>query len=360
MGVLRFLLAFSVLGGHVGVPMKLLPGDAAVQIFYVISGFYMALVLNTNSAYANPVTFLTQRALRLLPIYWAALLLTIVVIVACGFPGRWVEAYRIVDVTTPRLLAYVVSTVLILGQDAFMFLQIDPAGSVSFQPHLNQALYPAHALLLVPQAWTLSLEMSFYAMAPFILTRSKRLLLALVGLSVGTRLILVVLGLHGEPWSYRFFPSELALFLTGALAYRLVIQPATAPSWTHYSVLVAGVMVAVICARTEFGEPFRFRPSFIAMWLLVLAIPFLFSLTRSSRIDRVIGELSYPLYISHMIPVIAAQSGAFGHPHPVLLATMGLVLAGFFYVAIDMPVERFRHRLLKQSRTSRLIVAERA
>jgi peptidoglycan/LPS O-acetylase OafA/YrhL len=360
MGVLRFLLAFSVLGGHVGLPVKLLPGDAAVEVFYVISGFYMALVLNTNSAYSNPVTFLKQRALRLLPVYWAALLLTIAVVIALGFPDRWIEAYRVVDVTTPRLLAYLFSTLFILGQDAFMFLQVDPGGGISLQPHLNQAVVPAYGLLLVPQAWTLSLEMVFYAVAPFILTRSKRVLLALVALSVGTRLILVALGLHGEPWSYRFFPSELALFLTGALAYRLVTQPAKTASWMHYGVLVSLVMIAVILGRPEVGESFRFRSSFIAMWLLVLAIPFLFSLTRSNRLDKVIGELSYPLYISHMIPVIAAQSGAFGHPHPVVIGAAGLVLAGCFYLAIDMPVERFRHRLLTQPMTSRASIAEAA
>lgn len=28
-------------------------------------------------------------------------------------------------------------------------------------------------------------------------------------------------GLYGDPWLYRYFPFELALFLGGALAYRL-------------------------------------------------------------------------------------------------------------------------------------------
>ena len=356
MGVLRFLLAFSVLAGHVGLGVKLLPGDAAVQIFYAISGFYMALVLDTNKAYSNPVTFLKQRALRLLPIYWAALLATVVLIMTVGLPDRWVEAYRLIDVTTPTLLVYLFSNLFILGQDAFMFLQIAPGGGVSFQPHMNSAVHPAYFLLVVPQAWTLSLEMMFYAMAPFVLTRSKRVLLALLTLSVGTRLMLIPFGLRGEPWSYRFFPSELALFLTGAMAYRLVTKPVKAPFWMQYFLIATVVIIAVVCGRAEVGDPFRFRPSFVAMWLLLLGIPGLFSLTRSNVIDRTIGELSYPLYISHMIAVFAAQSGIFGQPHPIFTAIIALALAVFFYVAIDMPIERFRHRLLKPRVTSEAVV----
>jgi len=355
MGVLRFVLAFSVLAGHVGLAVKLLPGDAAVQTFYVISGFYMALVLDTNKAYSNPVTFLKQRALRLLPIYWAALLATIVVITAVGLPDRLAETYHVVDVTAPRLIAYLFSSLFILGQDLFMFLQVDPGGSLSVQAHLNQAVYPAYALLPVTQAWTLSLEMMFYAIAPFILTRSKRLLVTLVALSVGLRLMLAALGLRGEPWSYRFFPSELALFLTGALAYRLVTKNRDAPLWRDYFLIATVVMIAVVCGRAELGDPFRFRPSFVAMWMLLLAIPWLFSLTRSNRVDRTICELSYPLYISHMTLVIAAKSGAFGHLNPMLTILAALVLAVLFYVAIDMPIERFRHRLLKPRVTAEAV-----
>ena len=80
LGLLRFLLALSVLVGHVhGLPglmlngqtPYLLRGDAAVQSFYVISGFYMALVLDrvyANSA-RNPLSFWLSRYLRLAPLY---------------------------------------------------------------------------------------------------------------------------------------------------------------------------------------------------------------------------------------------------------------------------------------------------
>ena len=45
MGVLRLFLALSVLFGHIGVPLGISP-IYAVQGFYIVSGFYMSLILN--------------------------------------------------------------------------------------------------------------------------------------------------------------------------------------------------------------------------------------------------------------------------------------------------------------------------
>ena len=53
MGVLRCLLALSVLLAHdVDGWFKLIDGAVAVQCFFLISGFYMALVLNERYAEA--------------------------------------------------------------------------------------------------------------------------------------------------------------------------------------------------------------------------------------------------------------------------------------------------------------------
>jgi peptidoglycan/LPS O-acetylase OafA/YrhL len=48
MGILRFILALSVVIFHAGAcwGVKMVQGQVAVQAFYLISGFYMALILN--------------------------------------------------------------------------------------------------------------------------------------------------------------------------------------------------------------------------------------------------------------------------------------------------------------------------
>ncbi|HAA92439.1 MAG TPA: hypothetical protein DCE33_08330 [Rhodospirillaceae bacterium] len=81
MGILRLMLALAVLIGHSGglhglrmddgISAILPSGQVAVQSFYMISGFYMSLVL--SSTYQGPAgtwCFWLSRYLRLAPIYF--------------------------------------------------------------------------------------------------------------------------------------------------------------------------------------------------------------------------------------------------------------------------------------------------
>ncbi len=87
-----------------------------------------------------------------------------------------------------------------------------------FTPNFSKSDLPLYPGLIIPQAWTLGLEVSFYLIAPFILTRKKILFLLLM-LSFALRIFLYQIGLGREdPWVYRFFPTELVFFILGALS----------------------------------------------------------------------------------------------------------------------------------------------
>lgn len=77
MGSIRFLLALSVLIVHSSpiLGVTILPGYLAVQVFYVISGFYMALIYcEKYSNTERPVFyFYSNRILRLYPLYLAVI-----------------------------------------------------------------------------------------------------------------------------------------------------------------------------------------------------------------------------------------------------------------------------------------------
>src|ERR1017187_7738113 len=84
MGILRMLLAISVLASHLHgksiFGFRLIYGNLAVQCFFMISGFYMALVLNEKyTRRTDYIPFLLQRCLRLYPAYFFVLFLTLVV-----------------------------------------------------------------------------------------------------------------------------------------------------------------------------------------------------------------------------------------------------------------------------------------
>src|SRR5947209_17753171 len=72
MGILRMLLAISVLLLHTqDTQLFSLAGDMAVPAFFIISGFYMALILNEKYIGKHSYkVFITNRLLRLYPMYY--------------------------------------------------------------------------------------------------------------------------------------------------------------------------------------------------------------------------------------------------------------------------------------------------
>jgi len=73
-GLLRTILALLVVGSHLGAF-----GGAtfAVKGFFIISGFYMALLISTRYHKLPVGDFYASRLLRLLPLYWVIGLLTV-------------------------------------------------------------------------------------------------------------------------------------------------------------------------------------------------------------------------------------------------------------------------------------------
>ena len=84
MGLLRILLAICVFCGHSRslAHLRWLGGDVAVELFFVISGFYMQLVLSSRYTKSKlgrtwVLRFYQARYFRLLPIYLLASALVI-------------------------------------------------------------------------------------------------------------------------------------------------------------------------------------------------------------------------------------------------------------------------------------------
>ena len=192
---------------------------------------------------------------------------------------------------------------------------IDPAsGALSPSAHAMTMAEPAYRFLLIPQGWTIGTELAFYLVAPFIVLRPVRALVAIAIGGLALRWIGMAHGLTEEPFTYRFFPFELALFVVGVLAYRL----RDAPILARLRPFGAALIVLVAASIIFYGEadfvpgPLR-HVAFLV--LLAASLPAIFAATRRSRHDGAIGQLSYPLYLCHM-------------PHPPwILAGPSLALA---------------------------------
>ena len=365
MGLLRLILAITVVIAHSDsvLGFRFTGGLVAVEMFFMISGFYMTMILDKKYIGKGSYSlFLSNRFLRLYPIFWMVLLLTILAsILSSVFIGDWFKLSSYIEyydvMTTGTLLFQIFTNIALLGQDVVMFLGFNQeTGGMYFTSDFKTSSPMFYTFLFVPQAWTLGVEILFYFIAPFIVRRSNLVIASIIALSLLIRGGIYLNGYTNDPWTYRFFPSELSLFLLGSLSYRLYdvykIHRAKA-----FGINLTGVVLVLLFSIIVFYQFIVVSGYIIHMfnWLLYglfcLSIPFVFDFSKSSKIDSRIGELSYPVYISHIL-VIASISP--------FLSLMGLqeyrgefaviltILVSYLLVRlISDPIEKIRQARVK-------------
>ncbi|NCU04925.1 MAG: acyltransferase [Chitinophagaceae bacterium] len=369
MGILRLLLALSVVAVHCGSfwNLKLVEAQIAVQSFYIISGFYMTLILNEkySKGYKSFKLFITNRVLRLYPIYWVVLIATVLTYVAIGFASNWTSSTKFdfytsvaFNVKTYALLIF--SNLFIIGQDLIMFLGVVPdSGKLYFLADFSKSSPPVYNFLFIEQAWTLGLEIMFYLAAPFIVRRKLKTVGLLILLSIFTRLIIYNhFGLNNDPWTYRFFPNELCFFLLGTVSYHIYkrLQHLTIPKKMFVSVFIFVILITVFYqffpGVTIGFLPFTLKEIFY-FCLVALSIPFLFILFKNNRFDNEVGDLSYPVYISHIL-VFMILKKVFGDSfdHGWIVAVLTIVFSFGLNLIISKPIDRYRQLRVAKFKTS--------
>src|SRR5215469_1812386 len=149
MGALRVFLAINVVSEHAGPILGIgaMPGFLAVELFYVISGFYMGLILTEKYQHAGGwKIFYVNRALRLLPIYYFVLALTVLLCLFTALAGRALPAYvagyaRADHLSTATLVAVTVPNLSLCGLDVLHFFHITPEGGLALSLQPTTALF---------------------------------------------------------------------------------------------------------------------------------------------------------------------------------------------------------------------------
>jgi len=350
MGFLRTLLALSVVLDHLGGGNAdhLVGGRLAVQLFYVISGFLISYVLTATDHYQGAVgKFYANRFLRLFPIYLAVAAMTLLAHVLSG--GAFFRIYDALPFSAELFL--VLSNLFIMGQDWLMFFGIEHS-SLVFTGNFAHSDVPLYKGLLVPQAWTLGVEMSFYLVAPFVLGSPRRLL-ALLAASLALRGVLIATGIGlGDPWTYRFFPTELALFLIGSLSHQVLLPRFKA--WTQKVKRLPELGTAMLFAYCLLHFSISINPTVrdgLAVLLFAALLPLAFLFQSRHRLDKAIGELSYPIYICHALVIMFFSwlLDEINVHQPMLFSALVITgCIGFSALLnglIADPVERLRNRL---------------
>jgi peptidoglycan/LPS O-acetylase OafA/YrhL len=351
-GFLRTLFAITVLLGHM-FGDTFIGGRNAVQLFYMISGYLISFVLIDAKSYLSVKDFYLSRFLRVYPIYFAVAFLTLA---AYLLAPREVEFFHVIRKSPDLAKALLIfSNLFLFLQDWVMFSGVELRELV-FATNFQNSEIILYKGLLVPQAWTLGVELSFYIVAPFILKKRFSLFLFLF-LSICLRVYFFKIGIGAnDPWTYRFFPTELALFLFGAIAHQFVMpwyKKYLAPERLRVS---SNQSVLFLVLFTLFFDiiPLSLMVKTILLFLIFfLLLPFVFLFKDKWGADKWIGELSYPIYICHIlvINVVSFFSRRLAiNDSSVLgfLVVIGSILFSFVLIHyVSNPLEKFRTNFRK-------------
>ncbi len=352
MGIIRTLLAVCVIVAHSGplLGYNSVGGKVAVQCFFIISGFYMAMILKEKyQAKENAYwLFISNRFLRIFPLYWAVLLIVFVFscYVFAGDNSSEIGLYSS-NILNLRLsffqsLFLLFTNLFIFFQDTVMFLSFNGNG-LKFVSDFRTSSPPVYGFLFVPQAWTIALELLFYTIAPFLVKLKTGTIFFLIILSVGIRYLLYSSGLNFDPWTYRFFPAELGFFLLGIIAYELYCR--FSPSVVIQKISFLYLLIFIIF----FDRLHIWHKEEILYGSFVLLLPAIFEFTKSTRFDREIGELSYPIYILHIFII---QVMDFFHVESTLLAILLSVVFSFIITkTITKKIEDYRASRITKLKT---------
>jgi peptidoglycan/LPS O-acetylase OafA/YrhL len=334
----------------------MVPGTIAVKLFFIISGFYMAMILCEKYTFHHG-QFYKNRVLRLLPMYVATVILILLLGTATALlSGHSVNnsfsifhAYRDDQLALSTAAFLLVSNLTMLFQDLVFFLAPSSDGTLTWAGTEQMAVVPFYSYLLIPQAWSLSLEIAFYLMAPVIIKRLDLILVAMI-ISIVVRLGLFAYGRDEEQFAYRFFPAELVFFLMGSLSYHLhkkfkVKRLAGQCGYWLVAVLVTICAYQIVPPQLEPGVRFGL---YVALAVL---IPYIFERSKDNVLDNSIGDLSYPFYILHMfvfsvLIVCASRFGVSTKGPLFLLAWIGgtLALSHAMLRVVQRPFDLIRKR----------------
>lgn len=323
MGLFRFLLAFCVVATHVTgsstplVDFNYMNATTAVEVFFVISGIYMQLVLRekytVNHLGKNWIAkFYASRYSRLMPVYLACLVATITYLYISRnsfdlseYPHPptivWEHIFNLPDSIRNLLfqIYFVLSNIFIFFQDAILNIAV-----INGQAHLTwdrstSEFYIPNGML-IPQAWSLGVELSFYAVAPFLLRMKNNKLVALFSILMAAKLYFIFEEGGGSDFYYRAFPFALPYFLLGAIVYRYreslnVFKTDRFNAIQLLHVYSFGIFVTLLIPNK--GMTY----SVLLVIVCSLYLPSIFYATKNNKIDRYIGEASYPIYVFHIL-----------------------------------------------------------
>lgn len=341
---LRGVMAWWVVVGHIsltfGWGLPLIDRNAlAVDVFILLSGFVIARLIDRKREHFG--RYITRRAFRLFPLYLVALVASTILL-----PVQQAAWTSLPFTTTSNIARIALAQQALANVPAQLGVHLPLIQGV-----IPQSLLPGAAYTLLGQAWSISLEWQFYLLAPFFMW----------ALLARRRWPLVVVVVALLCYSARFFPgaflgAKILHFCIGICCYLAIERRVDRYLWIG---VASGLSLAVVAV----GGNLQVIP--LAIWGAVLvstvALPlrpvgWLAGLLGSKPAVH-FGELSYSIYLVHMIPLycsifvlnkLGASRGAL--QVAVALATLigAYLIARVTFVLVERPGIALGARLVRR------------
>lgn len=249
-------------------------GAAAVDIFFVLSGFVLSLPFIDAGKKINYFTFVVKRVFRLYPTYWTCLILTIILNYffnrsALNHLSDWAKTLWVNEITRDDILGHFP---LIMKTDFHV---------------------------IVPVAWTLAIEMKMSIILPifiFFLQKWNGLVSQVVLLSIS----LILSNLSGK---FEFLP----LFIVGLVLSKNWRTFEVIKNFSNLKLLLLFIL-AIALIGNRFIMPFNHNPHFYSLItalgaaLIILIAIYGGGVNKALKLPAVdfIGKISYSFYLYHL------------------------------------------------------------
>jgi len=252
-----------------------------------------------------------NRALRILPQYFFALILGMAIFLSGG------SSYYLS--VSPSMFDWI-QNILLVPLNFFMFTGID---------HFT----------LVPPAWSLALEIQFYFLMPFIARLKFHYFVFLFVSSLTLFIFSQLHYLNLEYFGYRLLPGMLFVFLTGYLFY------------SHFEVMrvinsikalwIVSFIYLIVILAFRLVQPFNLE---VVLGLLVgLPVTYIFSGKRNffpKRADSLLGATSYGVFLYHFFVIWLLKYFSPIYYYCFWVISLSFILALLGHYCIELPIWR--------------------
>ena len=277
------------------------------------------------------VRFAVNRWLRLFPVYYAVIGLTALYIAFIGPLNQLNQA-----ITLPSTAAAIFANLSIVTLTGF-----------DFAPEMQR---------LSPTTWSLAIEIFCYALLAVYFAKSRARLLVMLIVGVGVAAVQIFIDFdqpqYGFQNHYSVLQAGLVPFALGGLAY--FNRSARLYEFSVAKLLFLSLLFLVNFAVGYWSDFHRYVGGlYLAAVLNALLVPMLFTQTAKHHWQKILGGLSYPIFLCHWLvaTLIAIYVPAIGGKGFMLFATatVGSVLFSLLlYYGVDRPIQALRTSVKRQ------------